>query len=42
MKAIGENIAFSNARDKIWQLESYLLKQKLHNKKESLWDNTKT
>mgnify|MGYP000731235329 CR=1 FL=1 len=26
---IGENIAFRNARDKIWMLEGYLLKQKL-------------
>jgi len=27
---IGQDIAFSNARDKIWLLEGYLLKQKLH------------
>lgn len=26
---IGEKIAFENARDKIWMLEGYLLKQKL-------------
>ncbi len=29
-KEIGETIAFRNARDKIWQLEGYLLKQRLH------------
>lgn len=29
-KAEGESIAFINARDKIWQLEGYLLKEKLH------------
>ena len=28
-KEIGEKIAFDNARDKIWTLEGYLLKQKL-------------
>ena len=28
-KEIGEKIAFDNARDKIWALEGYLLKQKL-------------
>lgn len=27
---IGRNIAFKNAREKIWQLEGYLLKQLLH------------
>jgi hypothetical protein len=27
---IGQKIARSNARDKIWALEGYLLKQKLH------------
>ena len=27
---IGEDIAFTNARDKIWPLEGYLLKQKLY------------
>lgn len=27
---IGRKIARSNARDKIWQLEGYLLRQKLH------------
>lgn len=26
---IGEKIAYDNARDKIWQLEGYLLKEKL-------------
>lgn len=26
---IGRKIAFENARDKIWQLEGYLLKQRL-------------
>ena len=26
---IGKEIAYNNARDKIWQLEGYLLKQKL-------------
>lgn len=28
-KEIGEKIAFENARNKIWALEGYLLKQKL-------------
>ena len=27
---IGKEIAFKNAREKIWQLEGYLLKQKLY------------
>jgi hypothetical protein len=27
---IGERIAFENARDKVWMLEGYLLKQRLH------------
>lgn len=27
---IGRNIAFRNARDKIWSLEGYLLRQRLH------------
>ena len=27
---IGQKIAFKNAREKIWLLEGYLLKQKLH------------
>ena len=27
---IGEGIAFTNARDKIWVLEGYLLKEKLY------------
>ena len=29
---IGREIAYNNAREKIWQLEGYLLKQKLHDK----------
>lgn len=29
-KEIGENIAFTNAREKIWALEGYLLKQRLY------------
>ena len=28
-RAIGEKIAFNNARDKVWALEGYLLKQRL-------------
>mgnify|MGYP000486459716 CR=1 FL=1 len=31
-KEIGEKIAFENARNKIWQLEGYLLKDNLHMK----------
>ncbi len=31
-KEIGEKIAFTQARDKIWALEGYLLKEKLFNK----------
>lgn len=27
---IGESIAYKNAREKIWPLEGYLLKQRLH------------
>lgn len=27
---IGQKIAYENARNKIWQLEGYLLKEKLH------------
>lgn len=27
---IGQSIAYQNAREKIWQLEGYWLKQKLH------------
>jgi len=27
---LGNKIAFDNARDKIWMLEGYLLRQKLH------------
>lgn len=38
-KDIGEQIAFNNARDKIWQLEGYLLKEKLY-QGESLWHKT--
>lgn len=29
-KEIGEKVSFENARDKIWVLEGYLLKQNLH------------
>ncbi|QZI92129.1 hypothetical protein PODOV073v1_p0004 [Vibrio phage PS25B.1] len=29
-KEIGQKIAFDQARNKIWMLEGYLLKQKLH------------
>ena len=32
-KELGEKIAFENARDKIWQLEGYLLKERLHNER---------
>lgn len=32
-EAIGKKIAFENAREKIWQLEGYLLRQKLHEAK---------
>ena len=32
---ISEDVAFTNARDKIWLLAGYALKQKLH--EESLW-----
>lgn len=32
-KEIGEKIAFDMARNKIWALEGYLLKQKLHEEK---------
>jgi len=31
-ESIGKEIAYNNARDKIWQLEGYLLKQQLHMK----------
>lgn len=27
---IGRNLAYAKARDKVWQLEGYLLKQRLH------------
>jgi len=30
---IGEKIAFENARNKVWMLEGYLLKQQLHTNK---------
>ena len=30
-KEIGEKIAYANARDKIWALEGYLLREELHN-----------
>lgn len=30
-KEIGEKIAFDNARNKIWMLEGYLLREQLHN-----------
>ncbi len=30
---IGKKIAYENARNKIWQLEGYLLKEKLHQAK---------
>ena len=33
---IGQKIAKENARNKIWQLEGYLLKDKLHKLKETL------
>lgn len=29
-KEVGEQIAYRNAREKIWALEGYLLRQKLH------------
>ena len=29
-KEVGEKVAYDNARQKIWALEGYLLKQKLH------------
>ena len=29
-QAIGQQIAYTNAREQIWQLQGYLLKQKLH------------
>lgn len=32
-KEIGEKIAYDNARNKIWQLEGYLLKEKLYTTK---------
>ena len=33
-KDIGEKIAYENAREKIWQLEGYLLMSRLHNAEE--------
>ena len=32
-KLIGQKIAYQNAREKIWMLEGYLLKEKLHQAK---------
>jgi hypothetical protein len=32
-KELGEKIAFKNAKDKIWQLEGYLLKENLFNQR---------
>lgn len=32
-KIIGQKIAYENAREKIWMLEGYLLKEKLHQSK---------
>ena len=32
-RIIGQKIAYQNAREKIWQLEGYLLKEKLFNSK---------
>lgn len=31
---IGKQVAYENARDKIWQLEGYLLKNKLYNQEQ--------
>lgn len=36
---IGQDIAFRNARDKIWSLEGYLLKDKIHR---GVYDNSRT
>lgn len=38
-KDIGEKIAYENAREKIWQLEGYLLMSKLHNAEEGVSSN---
>ena len=38
---IGKKIAFENARDKIWALEGYLLKQKLFETPDSFADRAK-
>lgn len=35
-EALGRDIARRNAKDKIWSLEGYLLKQDLHEKRESM------
>jgi Phage protein (N4 Gp49/phage Sf6 gene 66) family len=35
-EAIGQKIAFNNARDKIWELEGYLLRDFLHANKSQL------
>lgn len=37
---IGKQIAYDNAREKIWQLEGYLLKQKLFEQGHKTYDNT--
>jgi len=34
-KKIGKQVAFDNAREKIWQLEGYLLKQKMFERKKA-------
>lgn len=39
-KTIGEKIAFENARNKVWELEGYRLKQALHDRK-SLFDGSR-
>jgi len=31
---VGANIAFNNAFEKLWQLEGYLLKERMHSQKE--------
>ena len=35
-KLIGQKIAYENARNKIWQLEGYLLKQRLKEQSDSI------
>lgn len=37
-QGIGESIAFKNAREKIWLLEGYLLKQRLYENRNSTAD----